>query len=390
MVHLEIPVKEFQERLKSVRTAMQERGLDALLIVSPPYSLGTLCGNIRYLTGWSDKNRPSLFVVPLDNEPTSIVGYTSRIAAKNSQKLGDVKVCECGNYGEEAKKELNPLRRESCIGVIGFEEVPAVYFESIKKAFGGCVFKNVLDILESLRSVKSETEISLMKEAARLSDLMLESLLNVGKEDALGFKVRAEMMYSAHNEGAELTEVLLSFGKSPCIPYGTTPAETWNRLKMGDQIIASAYSVWQGYWNQTVRMGVVGRATLEQRKSYEIALEAQNEAIHAAKPDVPASIVADAANRVLNHYGLEAVIRLGHGIGMDYSEFPLTYAFPQPIPRTEPDTSILLRKGMTIEIHPSFMDPKHKGPSGILGDVFVITSSGSEPLGRFPRNMFTT
>ena len=71
--------------------------------------------------------------------------------------------------------------------------------------------------------------------------------------------------------------------------------------------------------------------------------------------------------------------RIGHGIGMDYSE--------HPIPLTEANESVL-EEGMTCVIHVAYSLPETGKLFVPLGDVCHVTFGGPEFLMNFSRDLF--
>ena len=71
--------------------------------------------------------------------------------------------------------------------------------------------------------------------------------------------------------------------------------------------------------------------------------------------------------------------RIGHGIGMDYSE--------QPAPLTEANQE-LLEEGMTCVIHAAYTLPGSGKMFVPLGDVCHVTGNGPEFLMDFTRELF--
>ena len=79
--------------------------------------------------------------------------------------------------------------------------------------------------------------------------------------------------------------------------------------------------------------------------------------------------------------------RPAHGIGLDYSERPITDFFPQPYAAVEGPRPqrLVFEPGMVLELHPNVMDPR--AGFAALGDLCLVTAQGCEPLTRFPRDL---
>ncbi|NIM44485.1 MAG: M24 family metallopeptidase [Nitrososphaeria archaeon] len=393
MANIEFSEEELSKRLEKIRDQISERGLNALIVASSsPAQSFTNHGNVRYLTGFVHRYGPTLMVLPLQGDLT-LYASLRHIAhiAKTLSIVKDVRLSSPSNWGKEVRKRLDELGIRDGIGLVGMSSIQHSLYESVKEAFPGTDLVNADDVFEAARMIKSPGEIELMRKSAHLADLMFESLTRSAKDGEWIYKVRAAMLYAADSEGAEYSDVFIA--SEPNVVYGQTlmgytPQETWRRFRSGDQVLSSVYTVFQGYWCQELRTGTIGEPSSQQRDVFNMALEAHDAALNVIKPGAQAAAIGQAAFNVLKKSGLEVAIRLGHGLGLDYVENPLTRAFPQPIVGGEPDLTVKLQEGMTLEVHVFTLDPELKRPSVALGDVCLVTDAGVEQLTKFSRDLF--
>lgn len=149
------------------------------------------------------------------------------------------------------------------------------------------------------------------------------------------------------------------------------------RLERGDVLIHTRQLALNGYRAELERTAFVGEPTDEQASAFQTMLDAQQAAIDALAPGVPASEVDRAARSVIERagYGEHAVHRTGHGIGVGVHEQPyLRYDNPEP-----------LRPGMLVTIEPGFYVP---GLGGFRhSDTLLVTDDGAELMTHFPRSL---
>jgi Xaa-Pro aminopeptidase len=110
-----------------------------------------------------------------------------------------------------------------------------------------------------------------------------------------------------------------------------------------------------------------------------VSLSAQDAGIARLQPGQPAGGVAAAVRESAAEHGWElAGGRVGHGIGLDYSE--------REIPAESNQSP--LKAGMTIVVYSSFSLPGSGKFFVLLGDVCHLTANGPELLMKFPRTPF--
>jgi Xaa-Pro aminopeptidase len=140
------------------------------------------------------------------------------------------------------------------------------------------------------------------------------------------------------------------------------PEESWRRLETGDQIISGLYLQYQGYWGHEIRMGWKGRVPDRVREHHRRMREVLEGACEEVRPGREVVDLAHyfktALGRAFPGYGA-LTFRPAHGIGLDYSERPITDFFPQPYAAVKGPRPprLLFEPGMVLELHPNVMDP---------------------------------
>jgi Xaa-Pro dipeptidase len=138
----------------------------------------------------------------------------------------------------------------------------------------------------------------------------------------------------------------------------------------------------EDYSSDISRTFVLGRPTDKMKRVFDVVLQAQTEALAAARPGVPCEAVDAAARKVIENAGYGPgykyfTHRVGHGMGMDGHEWPYLVG----------GNTLPLAPGMTFSDEPGIYIP---GEFGVrLEDDMVITAAGAELLTPQSRSLET-
>jgi len=394
-----------EARYAKTRAFLENENLGALLVYSPPaeHKWGQT-GHVSYLTGWANHDRivDSAVVVPVDGPPALLFAGLPymRDQIADVSPLEDVRLVRAvdpnavavaplggapaGTWVRDFAAETLAILQEReifdrDIGVVGLENMPLPFYEALTKELGKSL-RRVDDIVAEMRSVKSPAEIEVMRHAAHLGDLGFETMLEVTRPGMQGIEIIAEMERVVRREGADHAKYWMASG----------PPTTWHDTRLdikphervlgeGDLMAVCSYVVYKGYWSHGQRTGTLGIPSESLEEMYTIARDAQDAGIAAMMPGVPAGRIARAVREKAAESGWELQGgRVGHGIGLDYSE--------RPVPAESNES--LLQPGNTIIIHSAFSLPGSGKLFVPLGDQCHLTPDGPELLMEFPRTLF--
>jgi len=259
------------------------------------------------------------------------------------------------------------------------EGMPVSIYNSLRKGLPEPGPMVVDDIVAEMRIVKSESELRLIKEATRLSNLGFETLLETAEEGMWGYEVVAKMEQAVRSRGADFARFWMASG----------PGEDWRafrpdfvherRLRRGDQVVLSSYVMYRGYWTQQMRAGTLGGRSRQQKKLFEICHEIENVTIEAMRPGIPISNIVKKGRATAEKAGYAIYGgRIGHGMGLDYGERPFLVE----------DNTTRLRPGMVVVIHPPITTLDTGGWYIAVGDLCLVTDDGVKILTDFPRELF--
>jgi Xaa-Pro aminopeptidase len=191
-------------------------------------------------------------------------------------------------------------------------------------------------------------------------------------------RVMGSTMYA---EGAELgtqPSFLALFG-GPDRYMHVNGLASDNVLGEGDLVLIDGGAVFQGYSTDFIRQASVGEPTAEQRRYFEICVEANNAAIDAIRPGVEGADVYAAGVAVFEREGLleyNVLNIVGHGTGMEVHELP--WLGEGGVVYT---SSTVLEPGMVVCIEPVIggMDDWRAG-CFIVEDKVLVTDTGAQVL----------
>ncbi|SDU93069.1 Xaa-Pro aminopeptidase [Microlunatus sagamiharensis] len=372
---------ELQER---VRARLAADGLDAVVSDDPE--------DVAYLTGffhhpcerpvavWLDTDGATLLLPELEREHAEAQHAQARLAV----------------YGEFPGERSPWLALADAVGpavsglTVGLG--PAI---SQRRWTGLRTAVRVADwvpteLLGEVRAVKHPAELALHREAARITDVMLDAGLELVREGLANGSLPSEAELASHvgkvgtatmyGEHADVVVVsplaggLVYAGANSAHPHGLPSAY---RLRPGDTFMLSLGCAVGGRFVEGERTYVLGRPTDDQRRYHDTVRRAQALGAQVLRPGV----TCEEANRrclaVIEDAGLGQFLRhrQGHGIGLGMHEPPWL----------APGDDTPLAAGMVVSNEPGLYVPGHAGYR--ISDSMLVTETGAEPLTSHPRDL---
>lgn len=242
-------------------------------------------------------------------------------------------------------------------------------------AFGHPEVADVSPLVNVLRRIKSEDELTCMQRAAQIADA---TLAEVTSRIRPGVKERDLAEEIDH-------QMAMRGSRSPSFDTGVWSIGSGLDRDADDRLSSDSITpdtsvsfdfgaVVDGYCSDFGRTVHVGAPGPEFVAAYELVIEAQAAGIAAARPGVTAAEVDRACREVIAEAGQGAWFRhrTGHCIGLDVHE--------KPYISIEDET--ILEPGMTFTVEPSLYRP------GVVGarveDIMVCEEGGSRRLNDYP------
>ena len=383
---------EYKRRIEKVRKYLRKRKLDALYLTN-----GT---SMFYLTGYAfiATERPAALIMPADGEIT----FMGPLLEKSNIPLKTRFIEDVKTYvdypGEKhpieyfaeflkdmglAKKRIGIDNKAGASARWGYRGPP------ITKKLREAKFVDVKNLVPSMRLIKSEEEITLIRESAKWANLAHSLLQEYTDEGLWDVEVALTASYEASmimkkTLGADYEPMRSSspvgagfrgqIGEMSAIPHSIS---TKHMIREGDVVVTGAGADVGGYSCELERTMIVGKPTSKQKRYFNVMVKAQEAAFKAFKPGVKCSDIDKATIKVFKKAGLMHLVthHTGHGLGLEGHEPPwLDIGNDKP-----------LQAGMVVSCEPGIYE------TGFAGfrhsDTVLITEDGAEIITYYPRNI---
>ena len=350
-----------EARADRLAELVRGRDLDALLV--------TNLVNVRWATGFTGTNGVCALGEDLrtfwtdfrsvSQAPAQVPGVER--ARGKQDLLGDVAERLRGRVGFD-DTHMTVRARERLAGLVGdgVELVPA----------GGLV--------EELRGIKDEDELSAMRDAARLADEALGSVLEgglAGRSEREFARSLERTMEDLGSEGRSFPSIVAA-GPHGALPHAE-PRDV--EIPRDTLVIVDWGAIVDGYCSDCTRTFATGALPDAAADVYELVRATQAEARDAVRPGADVREVDGVARKLIEEagHGEHFGHGLGHGVGLEVHEAP----------RLSPLGEGELRVGQAVTVEPGvYVD----GEFGVrVEDLVVVTDDGCESLSSLPKELTT-
>ncbi len=365
---INMPVSEFQERIKKIRKGMKELRLDVLLAYGHAFNE---YGNYCYLTNFSIRlPQGALVAVPKEGPLTLMFEGASRgipsvrkmTWVEDLRATGDVSK-ECVKYLQE--KELIP----STIGFAGLQRLmPHHQLEFLLESLPKCKVVDAGPLIAELRMAKSPLEILQIQRASRIAAATFDFIEGASiipfEEKVLEAAARRE----ARLEGAEDFRMMIARSSGEKLVF--RPPEE-KPLPSNGEVIISLSVEFERYWAEAVRTFIVKGASLEEFRHQEAKDLYENirKGMEKGKKisqfhRETLGLIKKGGFDTLSDYGL------GQGIGLS----------PMEPPVLSKEDRTILKTGMCFSLRLGVRN-KSMGPI-MMGETICLSRTGPEALTR--------
>ncbi|MBS7649491.1 M24 family metallopeptidase, partial [Candidatus Bathyarchaeota archaeon] len=238
------------------------------------------------------------------------------------KEAGNVRV-EMIKLGERSDNRIFGEISRHKFKSMSFDKMNAAEYLKLKENLKDVKLEPLEDAVWSLRKVKDEDELALMKNAARLTSQGMKKAFEIVKAGLKEHEVAAEIEYEMRKLGSNGTafDTIICSGPASAFPHGG-----WGEreIKDGEFIVIDIGAKYRGYCADLTRTLIVGSPSKEQVNIYRVVEEAQKIAINQIKSEVKTREIDEAARKYITEkgYGEYFVHSLGHGVGLDIHEPP--------------------------------------------------------------------
>ena len=380
---------EYQQRLHKTRSAMAELDLDALFVTDP--------SNQAWLTGydgWSFYVHQGVIVLP-DANPVwwgrmqDVNGALRTVWMTNDRVLGYadsfVQSSHSHPMQDLAERFADLDLAKARIGV----EMDNYYFSAkamkvLSSALPAANWTDATALVNWQRAVKSPAEIDFMRKAARISEKIVDGLLERVEPGVPKNEIVAEIYRDA------VRGVDGVWGDYPAIvpllPSGSdagAPHLTWDGrpFETGEATFFEISGCFRRYHAPFCRTLFLGEPPDFIRRAEAALVDGLEAGLDAARPGNRACDIANALAAPLEKAGIERGARCGYPIGLSY---PPDWGERTISLRAEDET--VLQPGMTFHFMPGLW--MQDWGLEITESILIRDGQSAEPFCNRPRQLF--
>ena len=367
-------ISEYENRLDNIQRLMRSQKMDAILLTTQV--------DIEYYTGFKTQffqspTRPWYVVIPSDNKPKAIIPTIGE-SGMSQTWLDDIQTWTSPNPKDDGISLLlatikSLTSKYKCLGVPKSQEstlrMPLDDYEGLINSLSGIEIKDANKILRQVRLVKSSAEIEKIRHICQLTSqgfIDLIDLLKAGDSERENCQRFKQCLLALGVDDSPY--IVAGSGKDG---YGSIIMGPGDKIiEEGDLFIIDTGSVFDSYFCDFDRNFAFGHICDEAREAYEVVFKATDAGFRASQVGNTTSDVFHAMNDVMQKGGAlgNSVGRLGHGLGLQLTEWPSNTA-------TDNTT---LRPGVILTLEPGMA--YLPGKEMVHEENIVITESGPEWL----------
>ena len=364
------PKKEYEVRLAKIQKSMYEEKIDVILL--------TTQADIEYYTGFKTQflqspTRPWYLLLPLEGKPKAIIP-TIGFSGMSSTWVDDIKTWSSPNPADEGitllqdsikklVKKFNtlalPQGHESSL------RMPIADYNRLLDHLKNIKITDATNILRYARYIKSPAEIEKIQYTCQIASAGFKDLpdmVKIGKSERyICQKFKQHLLKLGVDDSPYL---IAGSGQNG---YGSIIMGPTERiLKDGDIFVIDTGSVYDSYFCDFDRNYAISYASDEAKKTYDVLYQATEAGFLAAKVGNTTSDIYRAMNNIMQKGGAmgNSVGRLGHGLGMQLTEWPSNTS----------DDNTILEAGVVITLEPAM--EYLAGKEMVQEENILITENG--------------
>jgi len=374
--------QEYEKRLDNLKNVMSKNNLDMVILTS--------MHNVAYYTGfiYCSFGRPYSCVVT-KNKITTI---SANIDASQPWRRSF-----CDNIIYTDWKKDNYLK--AIVSIVGKDKPPKnigiendhVTLDSKEKLtslFSSSKFIDVSKDLMKLRMIKSDEEIEIIRNGARIADIGAEEMvksIKVGASEleiAITGRDKMELEIAKTYPNAEYMDTWVWF-QSGINTDGAHNPKTFRKLVSGDILSLNAFPMISGYYTALERTLFLNEIDDASLKAWEANVKVHKRGLELIKPGAKCSDICNELNHLFAELGYlqYRTFGYGHSFGV-LSHF---YGRESGLELRE-DIDTILEPNMVISMEPMIMIPEGKAGAGGYRehDILIVGKKDSENITKFP------
>jgi len=345
----DFPREEFEHRYARAREMMAEADIDALLVTEKL--------NYAYFSGHRscqnpiDKIRSYMFILPKDDAPTLITMPFEVAQVEQTTYVENIKtIGGLTGHPEFIAETLTSLGLgKARIGVeLGREQYLGISYLGLQEVMAALPLADFVDaaqILLDLRVVKSPAEVAYCRRAAEINAQAQADTFAKVRAGMTENEVAAMLRTRLFETGAEDLTLL-------CVVSGATPSTgivllpTDRVLQKGETVGFDVGITYKGYCSDLARTASIGAPSDELDEFYAWMMDLRHDCNMQLRPGKNPADVVGVCDDYLSKRKMKTmgVGRVGHGVGVETTEYPSLAAFEE----------ITFETGMVFACNPNF------------------------------------
>jgi len=373
---------EYKNRQEKLKQGMSNNNLDMIILTS--------MHNVTYYTGfiYCSFGRPYACVIT----EKKIVTISANIDAGQPWRRS---VCDNIIYTDWKRDNFLKAIVE-CIGShntpksIGIENdhVTLEMKEKFISLFASTKFQDVSKELMKLRMIKSDEELKIIRNGARIAGIGAKEIIQNIKEGSNELEIaitgrdKMELEIAKTYPEAEYMDTWVWF-QSGINTDGAHNPKTSRKLMSGDILSLNTFPMISGYYTALERTLFLHKADDASLKAWEANVKVHKRGLELIKPGVKCSEICHELNDLFGQLGYlqYRTFGYGHSFGV-LSHF---YGRESGLELRE-DIDTVLKPNMVISMEPMIMIPEGTPGSGGYRehDMLIVNDKGAENITKFP------
>ena len=375
----------FQHRQQQLCQELKNRSIDVALITDDD-SVYYFCGYYDYLH--MDFGRPTILAIESNGQSTLI---TPSMELKMAQTAACVDKIEPWNdgMGDEWRRPLAEFLSKS----IGLEPelIPPIVYRYVSQSVDQQLTQDITPLIADMRMIKSAQELKIARHAGEVGMAMMQAAKSAIGENVAEYEVALATSQAGTRKAAELLEKyyldprmspsthflqIMASGKDITMPHHRASTK---RIQHGEPVFMCFCGMTNFHrfklgFDRTFWVGEI--IDKSQQDVYEVAVKSQTAALKKLGPGVKAEEIHAEYAEVIQSAGYEYPFRCGRATGFSFLEKPqLVFG-----------DKTRLQPGMVFAVDGSVTDIENSFRAQV-GDSFIITESGYEPITHFSKEL---
>jgi|GEM_PF-1067379 len=276
--------EEYKRRYSNIQAAMEEQGLDCLIITGNEGWYQGEAANLRYVMGAGIRLDPNFVVFPVKGEPVLL--YKTSPVLQRTPDIGDMPLAlepspvrAHTNRPDWIPTLVKLVKKmgyaKAKIGLVSERYFPADAYRTLQQNYPHATLVDAEQLMTDLRVVKSEEELKFLRRSGYCADAGIAGLIH-----AVEPGITEQELYYAADEAMAMaggtpggfhlfrTGPWKDFRSPPNVP--NLEKTRYRKLKEGDVVMNELTSEYNGYFTQLAIPIVIGEPDPDFLKFIEV------------------------------------------------------------------------------------------------------------------------